>query len=74
MRASRHHELRRRHSCRHARHESPHAVLPLENDLCRKLDFRAKYITDTENKFKYLFRETSPEQLVLLNFHGDTRM
>jgi hypothetical protein len=49
-------------------------VLPSENDLCRKLDFRAKYITDTENKFKYLFRETSPEQLVALNFHGNTRM
>ena len=38
-------------------------VLPSENNVGRFLKFRSKCITDTENRFKFLFRQVTPTQL-----------
>ena len=38
-------------------------LLPSENCLLSVFDFRAKYITDVENKFKFLFRSLHSNQL-----------
>ena len=38
-------------------------MLPSENCLLSVFDFRAKYITDVENKFKFLFRSLQANQL-----------
>ena len=46
-------------------------ILPSENNVCRHLNFRSKYITDTENKFKYLFRRINRNQLQALHLPGE---
>lgn len=38
-------------------------MLPSENCLLNVFEFRAKYITDVENKFKFLFRSLQANQL-----------
>lgn len=38
-------------------------VLPSENNVVRFFHFRSRHITETENKFKFLFRNASVEKL-----------
>lgn len=45
------------------RHEELDEVLPPENALSGIFQFRAKFITDIENKMKFLFRSTSNKLL-----------
>lgn len=42
-------------------------VLPIENNLQRFMNFRSKCITDTENKFKYIFRKIDVSRLKMLH-------
>ena len=46
-------------------------ILPSENNVGRFLKFRSKYITDTENKFKFLFRHISQSKLHGLHLIDD---
>ena len=43
--------------------EELRSVVPSENNVGQFLNFRSKSITETENKFKFLFRHASAEQL-----------
>jgi len=45
------------------------AVLPPETNVNCFLNFRSKHITETENKFKFLFRHVGPQQLAAVRIH-----
>lgn len=45
--------------CKHLKN-----MLPSENNVGKYINFKAKYITDTENRFKYVFRKQSTAQLL----------
>jgi len=44
-------------------------LLPVESNLQRFFDFKAKYITEVENKFKFLFRNLDKNKLRSMGFH-----
>ena len=46
-------------------------ILPSENSLLHAYNFRAKYITDVENKFKFLFRSLKLQQLLVFVLRFD---
>lgn len=46
------------------------SLLPAENTLQSVHDFRPKFITDVENKYKYLFRSMPPRDLRMLSLHS----
>ena len=45
------------------------ALLPSETNVGRFLNFRSKHITETENKFKFLFRHVNPKHLAAMRIH-----
>jgi hypothetical protein len=45
-------------------------VMPSENNVSRFTHFRAKHITETENKFKFVFRRATPDQLRNMNLNA----
>jgi len=47
------------------------SVLPSETNVHRFLNFRSKHITETENKFKFMFRRISLDQLALMSIRSD---
>jgi len=44
-------------------------LLPVESNLQRFFDFKAKHITEVENKFKFLFRNLDKNKLKSMGFH-----
>ena len=44
-------------------------LLPVESNLQRFFDFKAKHITEVENKFKFLLRNLDKHQLLSVGFH-----
>lgn len=44
-------------------------LLPMESTLAKRHDFKPKFITDVENKFKFFFRDVDAKQFIHLGLH-----